>query len=207
MIDAKDNELDKILAESPAQYFFHKEENGEVTVVFTSGIRKVDPGNEDSVGRMWNPKTIDDKGQVKEPWSKFEATVMMDGVPFVYSFGGKGGSLLIKFVSAMKYNGISNADLPGTKWSINRASKWDWVMKYLGREAVTIGDTLVLFKTALKAVKEKNAPVAMSGFNKADIISSVCFLTKKKPQEINDIWSQLLLEEVISEKDGKIFIR
>ena len=40
MVEITNDMLDKILEESGSQYFFHKEDTGEVTLVFKSGIQK-----------------------------------------------------------------------------------------------------------------------------------------------------------------------
>ena len=62
MKEVTDKMFSEILSNSGSQYFFHREDTGEVTMVFKSGIRKVEPGEEDSAGRIWNPKLTDANG-------------------------------------------------------------------------------------------------------------------------------------------------
>ena len=123
-----ENMLGDILKAGPTQYFFHKEEDGEVEIIFESSISITEPGNEDLVGRLWNPPVVDANGNElldfngnpRVPWAKVEAKVIMNGAPQIYAFGGKTSSCLRTIIQQMNANSIKNGDLPGTKWSINR---------------------------------------------------------------------------------------
>jgi len=210
-----DNELlDQILKDSGGNYYYHKE--GTVILIFESGISKVEPGEEDSVGRIWNPPLadkqgnpiLDFQGNPKEPWAKFEARVIIDGVSRVYGFSGVKSSILKNFVMAMKRENISNDKLPGTKWSIERVGRWDWNIKYLGREgdkksssskATKIDQKII---DALK-VKKDQSP---NGLSKSDVVGFLALVTTKKTFEIEAIWKSLIDSKLIQEKDNKVFI-
>ena len=93
------NMFDKILSSGPTQYFFHREEDGEVELIFTSPISVTEPGEEDLVGRVWNPPITDaqgnplieqfgaNKGNPRQPWAKVEAKCLINGVEKIYAFG------------------------------------------------------------------------------------------------------------------------
>ena len=132
--------LKDILKESGGQYFFHKEDVGEVIVEFESPIEKFEPGDEDFAGRTWNPPVtdaqgnpmLDFSGNPREPWPKCEAKCIINGAHKYYSFGGPRSKSLTTFTEVMNREGIDNVkDLPGTKWSINRIGKWDWIKQNL----------------------------------------------------------------------------
>ncbi len=165
-----ENMLGDILKAGPTQYFFHKEEDGEVEIIFETSISITEPGNEDLVGRLWNPPVVDANGNElldfngnpRQPWAKVEAKVIMNGAPQIYAFGGKTSSCLRTIIQQMNANSIKNGDLPGTKWSINRTGKWNWVIQYLGKEQLKTAPTPKIntkvneIKTILADIKGKN---------------------------------------------------
>ena len=215
MVEVSNDMLDEILKEAGSQYFFHKEDTGEVTLTFESGILKVEPGEEDAVGRIWNPPTtdkqgnpiLDFQGNVKEPWVKFEAKVLIKGIPHVYSFSGIKSSILKNFIMAMKKAGIENNKLPGTTWSIDRVGKWDWSIKYLGREGdnkspskpSTLDPKIV---EALKAKKDQSA----NGLPKNDLIAFLALVMGKKTTDIEKIWPSIVEDKLVKIIDNKVFI-
>jgi hypothetical protein len=141
MVEVTNEMLNDILKEAGGQYFFHREDVGKIEIVFESGIARFEPGEEDFAGRLWNPPItdaqgnpiLDFSGNPREPWAKFEAKAIIDGAHKYYSFGGARSKQLTAFIEAMKREDISNDQLPGTKWSIERIGRWDWTIKYLGK--------------------------------------------------------------------------
>lgn len=207
-----------ILSKSDSQYFFHKEDTGEVTIVFRSGIRKVEPGEEDSAGRIWNPKLVDAngnpmldfKGNPKEPWTKFEAEVTIDGAPNIYSFAGEKSSILRSFIMAMNKEGISNNDLPGTKWTIDRIGKWDWKIMYVGREDnsspsnenTKLSPDIEKIREALR-VKRDQSP---EGLTENDFTSYISFVLHRKFDEVKPMISILIENKLIEKRNNLIYI-
>ena len=108
-----EEEFDEYIKESGSQYFIQQEEHGAKVVIMKSEIARVDPGDEDLVGRVWAPK-----GDTE--WSKHEAEVEIDGLPYIYSFGGRRSGVLREFLKQCRLNNISASEIPGTKWRIQR---------------------------------------------------------------------------------------
>jgi len=214
----KDDMFDEILASGPKQNFYQKEEDGGVTIVFTSSVSITEPGEEDIVGRVWNPPVSDANGnpiidprtgQQREAWAKVEAECVIDKIPRIYNFGGKSSPLLRAWTSALKMNDITNGTLPGTKWSACKVGKWNWKIEYLGTEEVSSDsksdkniDDLVKVLSDLKA---KN-PMVTKGVDKKQLVKTVALLSGKSQDEIENLWHTLIEWNVISEKDGKSFV-
>lgn len=205
--------FDKLLEESGSQLFFHKE--GKVTLVFKSPIKKTNPGETDIMGRIWNPPLTDANGnpvldrnnQPRQPWAKFEAEVLMDGMTKVYSFGGPKTSLLTNFAAAMKREDVDNKNLPGTKWSIEKIGKWDWMIKYLGTEdkpstpSPNVDPKIV---DALHAKKDQSS----GGLDKGSIVAYLAFVTGISASEVETkIIPSLTSGGYLKLVSGKYFIQ
>ena len=223
MKELDDKMFGDILANSGSQYFFHKEDTGEVTMVLKSGIVKVEPGEEDSAGRVWSPKLtdangnplLDWNGNPKEPWAKFEAEVTIDGAPNIYSFSGEKSSVLRNFIMAMKKEGISNSELPGTIWSIDRIGKWDWNIKYLGREEENSSSSsssketneenldIKKIKEALQVKKDQSS----EGIPENDLIGYISFILHKKSDEVKDMMPELIDKGLLKKENNLIYIQ
>jgi len=218
--DIEDNKMfDEILANSGSQYFFHRLENGLVEVVFKSGIRKIEPGEEDSAGRIWNPKLtdpdgnpmLDRQGKIKTPWTKFEAEVAIKGVPHIYSFSGEKSSILRNFIMAMKQQEISNSELPGTRWNIERIGQWDWRIQYLGREEEEKSSPSIKIATNPEIDKIKGAlsikkDISPTGVPKNDFLIYLSTVTHKKPNEVSKLIPDLIKQGIIKEEGNLIHI-
>ncbi len=218
MVEVSNDMLNDILKEAGGQYFFHKEDVGEVILEFESSIEKFEPGDEDFAGRVWNPPVtdaqgnpiLDFSGNPREPWAKFEAKCVINGAHKYYSFGGARSKNLTSFIEVMRASGIDNKDLPGTKWSVNRVGRWDWDIKYLGKGETKSSPSPTNVKSkidskiieALKAKKDQSA----GGLAKNDLIVYLNLVTNIGTDEINDIWDNLLSDNVIREQDNKIYI-
>ena len=214
----KEDMFDDILASGPKQYFFQKEEDGEVTIIFESPIQVTDPGDEDIVGRVWNPPVVDANGnpmlnfngQPRQPWSKVEAEANVKGTPMIYSFGGKESGLFRAWISALRANEIKNEELPGTKWTSMKVGKWNWTIRYVGKEDITstptqTGSDISGVKKVLTELKVKN-PMVTKGVDKKNLVKTAALLSGKSQEEIESMWYKLISEHVIIEKDGKVTV-
>jgi len=224
-----DDMFDDIVKSGGVQFFRHTEEEGEVEVVFTTGIAKVDPGDTDLLDREWEPPThdangmplLDWNGKVKEPWTKFEAKCLIKGVPHLYSFGGEKSSILRNFAVALKQNELSSNDLPGTKWSIERIGSGKstrWNIQYLGKEDVSEETEPQLkekpkesddksdsdVKSLLVKYKKEYPDKAKDGISKNSIIQYIVFETELKPTDAEAELSKLVEDGFVKEENGKI---
>jgi len=217
--------FDDILKDGGSQYFFYQEDTGEIIVIFRSSMEKFEPGEEDFIGRVWSPKImdaqgnplLDNKGNPREPWAKFEAKATINNIDQILSMGGRKSPLLNNFIRAMKREDVSNKDLVGTKWSINKVGPGynDWDIKYLGKEEEESsstspqkeekGDCNKIDDKIIEALKAKKDQTS-NGVSKNDIISYLAFITHKKADEINEVWNDLIEQKIISIKDNKIYI-
>lgn len=210
--------FDEILSSGPKQYFFQKEEDGEVVIVFQSEIRVTEPGEEDIVGRVWNPPVVDAngnpilnfRGEPRLPWAKVEAEAIVKGAPMVYSFGGKETNLCKAWISAFRANEIPAKDLPGTKWTAMKTGKWNWTIRYVGKEDITstpspAGPDISGVKQILSDLKTKN-PMVTKGVAKNQLVKTVALLSGKSQDEVEGMWSKLVREKIVVEKDGKVSV-
>ena len=219
-------DLGGIISSGGGRYFFHKEEDGEVIVIFTSPISITEPGDEDLVGRIWDPPItdadgnplLDFNGNPREKWSKVEAECTINGAPHVYAFGGEKSSSLRAMGEQMNANEITNETLPGTKWSIARLGKWQWAVKYLGREETPSSaskpkekdrsldkESYDKISESLNELKTKN-PSVKEGVEKNQLVQTLVFMTGVKPSEIENMWQNLIMTKLIAEVDGKVSV-
>ena len=225
-----DELFDEIISEGPTSYFKHTEEVGEVEVVFKSGIFRVDPGEEDIEGRIWNPPLVDKvtgqpyldfNGNPRQPWTKYEARCTIDGLENIYPFNGRKSSILRAMLGVMKSNGISNSDLPGTKWTINRTGKWDWKVTYLGKEddsssSSTTKEEIKIeekinegnekIKDILNDYKDTKPEKMKEGIVKNSLIQMICFELDMIPADVESELKILDKNGFLSIKDNKIII-
>jgi len=223
-----DELFDEILSEGPTSYFRHTEDKGEVEIVFKSGIAKVEPGEEDLEGREWNPPIVDKvtgqpyldfKGNPREPWAKFEARALIDGIESIYPFNGRNSSVLRAMLGAMRANKFGNSDLPGTKWSINRLGKWDWKIEFLGHddedtssssspkpETVEVKENDKI-KEALTDYKLDKPEKVKEGIPKNSLIHMLCFELDMTPVEVEDELKKLDKSGFLSMTDNKVVIK
>lgn len=210
--------LGDILKNSPSQYFFHREDVGEVQIVFETPISITEPGDTDLVDRVWEPPITDADGNPligfdgnpREPWAKVEAKVLMDGAPKIYAFGGTNSSHLRSFIAKMNAEGIKNENLPGTKWSINRTGKWDWVVEYLGKEELSapsspakVDESYNTIKSTIVELKNKN-PDVTKGMEKNQLLQTISIMSGIK--DVAKYWDVLIKDTIIKVKDNKVFV-
>jgi len=218
--------FDDIVKSGGINFFKHTEEEGLVQIVFTTGIAEVKPGDTDLLDRVWEPPThdangmplLDLNGNKKEPWSKYEAKCLIKGVPHLYSFSA---GLLRQMGIAFKQNDLSNANLPGTKWNIERIGSGKstrWTVKYVGKEDVAdvqedpvqekakesdTSDSNV--QTLLEKYKKEYPNKAKEGISKNSIIQYIVFETELKPTEAEEELTKLVTSGFAKEDSGKIY--
>ena len=147
----------------------------------------------------------------REPWEKFEAEVTINGAPHIYSFSGKRSSILKNFIIAMKREEIDNESLPGTKWSIDRVGRWDWNIKYLGKEEEESSSSSNLKKEYKKYPEiEKALSVkkdSTSGpLDKDTLVAYLSIATNRKTIEVEEILIELLEQNLIQKDNNNKYI-
>jgi len=214
-----------ILKSGPSQFIYPpKEGEPEIVVVFQSSISITNPGDEDVLGKIWDPPTEDangnpiidkfgpNKGNPMQPWAKVEAQVTKGGSPSVLTFGRKNGAFLREFGIKMNEEDITNQDLKGTKWSIQRTGRYNWSIEYLGREESDSSTPkeekkenkdLESIKSSLVSLKSGNPDVA-KGVDKNQLMQNLVFITGLKPDAIKSNWDKLIKEKIIEEKDNTV---
>ena len=228
---------------SSSAYFFQREkekeiqadkkalydDEGNVVVIFTTGIASVEPNEEDLLGRIWKPRLkdkegnpiLDAQGRKREPWAKYEAKAVIKGKELIYGFGGKNGVLFRGFCSEMGKNGIKNTELPNTKWKIKciNMAKWKWDISFLGKEEaklpkktngngkpeeVPIVDKVI---GAIADIKRTNAGRVLAGLSKTELIEAIGFKVSLDEKKILSVWQELVEKKVILEDGNKVYIQ
>ncbi len=94
----------------------------ECTIVTTHHV--IDRGDTGLDGRVW-----------EQDWTKNEIKVRKkNGETSIMGLGGPKSPFLRTFIGKWKEHNLTPDTLVGTKWYINRISKWEYDIKYLGRE-------------------------------------------------------------------------
>jgi hypothetical protein len=233
--------LREVMAElSTSVYFYQKEkakareeekelyeEDGSVITIFTSGISQVEPGEEDILGKIWNPPIkdkdgnpkLDKNGNPKKAWDKFEVKAIIKGKEKVYGLGSNYTAQFRGVYMEMMKNNLKSIDLPGTKWKMKCLGEYKWDITYLGKVEIpkkTNGtkkikeDPVIPIKDqvmkGITMVNEK-APLSqkLAGIGKKDLIDAIAFFTEVDEKKINSVWQEVLASGVIKEENGKIF--
>ena len=232
-----DQMLKEVLADlAGSAYFYQKEkgkareeekplyeEDGSVITTFTSGIVQVEPGEEDILGKIWNPPLKDKDGnpyltkagQPRKAWDKFEVKALVKGKEVVYGLGGNNSGSLRGVLMEMTKNSLKSIDLPGTKWKLKFLGNFKWDVTYLGKVELPkktngkkVDEVPIKDKVMQGIVKVKeNAPLnrMLAGIDKNEFINSVDFFAEVGEKKINGIWKEILEAGVIKEENGKIF--
>ena len=231
-----DDMLKQILEELGSSVYFYQKEKGKerkeeselydadgsVTVIFTSELNQVEPGEKDILGKVWIPKTKDDDGnplldknnRPRQAWSKFEVKAIIKGKEKVYGLGSDFGAQFRGTVFEMAKNNIKSNELPGTKWKYRALPNWKWDITYLGRvelpKEIKNGKSkeesnVEKVKAAVLKAKENQPRIGLTGVDRKDLVDAVAFLTKLDEKKVNAVWSKVLESGVIKEVDGKVF--
>jgi len=229
MIEVDDSLFKEILSKSQSQYFFHKDDTGRIELVFETTICKIDPGEEDLAGRIWDPKLTDADGNPRldkngnpiEPWTTYQAKVNItkaanatDIGPKVYSFGGERSPQLREFIKAVVNMGFSSKDLPGTKWEIEKIGQWDWDVKYVGKEesnppakpTESIDKNIDVDFDKIKSALAVKKDQGNNGITKDNLLVYLSFVLNKKSEEIEKILPDLLSRNLVKLENGLYYI-
>jgi len=217
MAELTDDMFEDILKEIPSQYFYYKEDTGKIEVLMKSPIEKIEPGEEDLIGRVWNPPVEDAQGNpimnrdgsTREPWAIFQAKCEINGVEHVLGLGGERGAFLRTFAQVMKSNDIKNSELDGTKWSIFgvREKYWNYTIQYIGRgdESESPSTNTNIDNKIVEALKVKK-DMSEGGLAKNDVIAYLAVTTSNKAKDIESQWKDFIDSKLIKEEKGKVYI-
>lgn len=208
------------------------EEDGSILSTFTSGIGQIEPGEEDLLGKIWNPPIkdkdgnplLDKSGKPKRAWDKFEVKAIIKGQEKLYGLGGNNSGQLRGVLTEMVKNNIKSDELPGTQWKIKSLGSYKWDVTYLGKvelpkeakktneetkkpNGVSVKENeRIKVLQAVNQVKEKSPfSQKLAGIGKADFINAVAFFSELDEKKVVSVWQEVLGEEIIKEVDGKVF--
>ena len=228
--------MEDILKKSATRYLSYKEELGRLELQMLSNIEVVQPGETGLDGQEWNPPVEDrdgnpimqqfgpNKGEPMEPWPKVEVKCKVlscsgdksleDGAEKYFRIGGINSGLLKTFVKVIKNEGLEPKDFVGTKWSVygEKENYWKYQVEYLGK-----GD----IKEEPKAESKKQSNIDQTILDaiafekdqskgeipKTDFIARLAFVTKKKAKDIEGMWDDLISNNLIEDKNGKVKIK
>jgi len=147
---------------SPAGWLILDEGDEVPEVTLLTGHHVIEPGDTELSGKVWD-----------KDWTKNEIKVKKkNGERAILSIGGTKSPFLRTFIAKWQENGLTPDTLVGTKWYIKRTAKYDYDIRYLGRE-------------------EEEASASSSSSNKSEedktytdiktnIISSIKWIIKKQ---------------------------
>jgi len=208
------------------------EADGSILSTFTSGIGQIEPGEEDLLGKIWNPPLkdkdgnplLDKDGKPKRAWNKFEVKAIIKGHEKLYGLGGSNSGQLRGVLMEMVKNNIKSEELPGTQWKIKSLGSYKWDVTYLGKVELpketkkpngnakkadgvsTKENERIKILQAVNEVKEKSPfSQKLAGIGKADFINAVGFFSGLDEKKVVAIWQEVLGAGIIKEVDGKVF--
>ena len=245
-----DKDLQAIMEEvSTPAYFFQKEKNkerddfqhlyeddGSVIIEFVTGIAKIEPDDNDLLGRKWNggqkdkegnPVLDKSTGRVRDAWDKFEAKVIIKGKELIYGFGGQRGALFREFINGMQREKITNEKLVGTKWRVicNDMRSYDWSVELLNgekkettnpqpqpvkeapKEISKPDDEYKKVVNAILKIKEVNKGKEIGGLEEDELVAPISFFSDVDGKKIKGYFKQLEENGLIKKSNGKIYIQ
>lgn len=233
-----DSALKQILEElGSSAYFYQKEkgkwrdnekdlyeEDGSVIATFTSELRLIEPGDEDSLGKSWHPKTKDEfgnplrdkNGKLKKEWPKYEVMAIVKGKEKVYGLGSDFSAQFKGVVSEMQKNNIKNAELSGTKWKIVCLGQHKWDITFLGRVELPKkngngakkekdASNFEKVKSAVLKAKENQPRIGLTGIEKKDLVDAVAFMSGLDEKKVLAVWKEVLESGIVREEGSKVF--
>lgn len=204
-LTAKD--WDVIQKNRPARRYIQSVEEGTVRVVFDSELVQVEPGEEDLLGFVWEPK-----GEKK--WTKVEAKVTINGEPKIYSLGGLEFSFIGDFISCCRQNDLQPDNIVGAVFDITKTGDWTQEIKFIGKsdkvsnlDKPLINITENLKRDAIDAInnlKENSPDLAKVGFSINDFLKVLSIRANIKTDEGKNLLPELEKDNLITIVDGKV---
>lgn len=192
--------IEREIRESEYRYKILDVEDGEVIVEFVDTIYETQKGDEDLLGRIW-----------EKDWSKIEAKVLMNGTPCIMSFAWRTSAIFRTFKARCQELGISPNDLPGTKWTFEKKSASEYIIKYLGKSDVKEQEIKLPDKdfdeivNVIKALQDEPELMA-DGINEGDFIKAIAIRTNSKVSKVREYLPELISKKLIKLADGKIYL-
>lgn len=198
---------DDIQANRPARRYILSIEDGTVRVVFDSELISTEPGEEDMLGYVWEPKS-------EKKWTKVEAKARVNGEPKVFSMGGVGFSFCGDFISLCKANGITPDKVPGSVFDITKTGDWTQEIKYVGREdtiddktTIPISEDIVKdIKETLADLKENSPDILKTVTAKSELIKILAIRSRNKPTEIERALPEIVKAGILKLEDDRVDI-
>jgi len=203
---------DTIQKNRPARYFIQNVEDGKVRVKFDTEIYKVETGDQDGLGNVWD-----------KDWNKIEAkATILDhkdkaniGASKIYSLGGEGFSFFSDFIACCKNNGVRPEDVPGAVFDITKTDQFKQEIIYIGREGSgTVNptgtevkeDLLADAKEVVKNLKESSPDLVKLGFSKEDFLKILDIRGKIKRGDAVALLPKLESNSIIKTEGDRIAI-
>jgi len=185
------------ILKSQTKYFIQTPADGKKTVEFETNIYKVEKGDVDFLGNVWN-----------NDWDKYEAKAKVDGEPKVYSFGSRRNPFLREFLKTLKQHNLTPNSISGTKWEIEFLDNFRYNIKYLGGASGESAPQIDLDKVidALKKFKELTPELVNDGINPNDLKKVISIRASIRADLVDAILPELEKKGIIKIEGGKVFI-
>ena len=188
-----EDEAEEILKQSKVGRYFilGNVKIGEaVNIEFLSGIGKVDQGDEDIAGRIWN-----------NDWTKYEAKARVNNIDTVISLGGSRNPGLLSLLEARRENNVPFSEIAGSKWRLTRVDTYEFEWKYLGKEGQS-SDVNIL-KDAINSLKEEGVFKEGQEIDEDSLLVSLAIRSHLDRDIVKDNIDKLELKK----KNGKYIIK
>ena len=177
------------------KYFIQRPEDGKVVVEFESNIYKVEKGDIDFLGNVWN-----------HDWDKYEAKAKVNGEPKVYSFGSRRNPFLREFLNTLKMYNLTPNTISGTKWEIQFLDNFKYNIRPLNGDAVQPQIDMDKVIDAIKKFKQLTPELASGGMDIADLKKVISIRAGIKADSVDGILPELEKRGVIKIEGNKVFI-
>ena len=206
------SDWDAIQQKRPARYFIQSVEDGKVRIKFDTEIYRVEPGEKDGLGNVWN-----------KDWNKIESKVtivdhrdkLLIGTSKIYSLGGEDFSFFGDFIACCKRNDIRPESIPDKVFDITKTDVWEQVIEYVGSEnkSITKEEKIEIEENlfgdgieVIKSLKENSPDLVALGFTKNDFLKILSIRGKIKPSEGETLLPKLVKEKIITIDGDKVSI-
>lgn len=189
---------------SPAGWLILDEGDEVPEVTFLTGHHVIEPGDTELSGKVWD-----------KDWTKNEIKVKKkNGERAILSIGGNKSPFLRTFIAKWQENGLTPDTLVGTKWYIKRTGKWDYDIRYLGREDEATASssssntkdkedkTYADIKTNIISLSSE--PSVSDGLEEESFITAVAIKASVPKSKVSEYIDDLKNDGLIKFEDGKI---